>query len=177
MALDDAASYGLSACPVSKKRAKTINGPGYLLSRVGQAFAELGEFLLCLQSVENVTAARAAEEYGLEAPPDDPFRPDLNVKLGTFYLGKLLKAFKGSVPVAASAYNAGPHAAQRWLGTPTERDTDLWIARIPYRETRNYVARVLGNYARYQYLSGGLPAVTPLSLELPTDADVGDDAY
>ena len=123
------------------------------------------------------TAKRAADESGYEGAIDDVTRPDLNVRLGAFYLGKLLKNFKGSLPLAAAGYNAGPHAVQRWLSSSGDREADLWVARIPYRETRHYVQRVLGNLARYQYLAGGVGDVTPLSLELPEGTDIGQNAY
>jgi soluble lytic murein transglycosylase len=124
------------------------------------------------------TAERAMLEIGRAfGPESDVLRPDVNVELGTFYLGKLLRSFGGSVPLAVAAYNAGPHAVREWLRAPAERELDLWVARIPYAETREYVMRVLGNFARYQYLSGGAEAITPLELTLPTEVSVGEDAY
>ena len=44
-------------------------------------------------------------------------------------------------------------------------------------ETRHYVQRVMANFARYQWLEGGLAAVSELDLQLPRDANIGDDAY
>jgi soluble lytic murein transglycosylase len=58
-----------------------------------------------------------------------------------------------------------------------DNDADLWVARIPYDETRNYVARVAGNLSRYQWLEGGDAAVTVLPLELPVGARAPADAY
>lgn len=123
------------------------------------------------------TARLASAELGIETTPDDVVRPDINIKLGAFYLGKMLRNFNGSIPLAVAAYNAGPHAVRRWFATAADRDVDLFVARIPYRETRHYVARVLGNLARYQWLHGETPAVTPLALTLPDSADIGDNAY
>jgi soluble lytic murein transglycosylase len=121
------------------------------------------------------TARRAAAEMALEADLTEIERPDLNVQLGAFYLGKLMKSFSGSVPLAVAAYNAGPQAVGHWV--TKERETDLWVARIPYDETRRYVERVLGNLARYQWLSGGTAAVTPIPLEIPKGITVPADAY
>jgi len=128
------------------------------------------------------TAKRVAAELPLpagdvDAAADLSVRPKVNIELGSFYLGKLLKNFNGSLPLAVAAYNAGPHAAKHWLESSLNRDVDLWVARIPYRETRHYVARVLTNFARYQWLAGGTDAVTPLDLVLPKSADIGRDAY
>lgn len=43
---------------------------------------------------------------------------------------------------------------------------DAFVERIPYLETRSYVALVLGNVARYAYLAGGEAAVPDIDLEI-----------
>jgi len=123
------------------------------------------------------TARLAAAEQSLDIDLAALDRPELNVRLGTYYLGKLLRMSQGSLPVAVASYNAGPHAVMRWLRGETDRQADLWVARIPYRETRRYVARVLTNLARYQYLSGGLAAVPPLELGLPAELRAEGEVY
>jgi soluble lytic murein transglycosylase len=124
------------------------------------------------------TAEQAAREISLtDYDPSMLTNPDVNLRLGAFYIGKLLKTFQGSGPLAAAAYNAGPRAVSQWLLAKADNDVDLWVARIPYDETRNYVARVMGNLARYQWLSAGDAAVMPLSLKLPDDARAPEDAY
>jgi soluble lytic murein transglycosylase len=123
------------------------------------------------------TAKQAAGELSLPFDDADLTRPDYNLRLGVFYIAKLLKMFQGHVLLAAAAYNAGPQAVSHWLEAGSDNDVDLWVARIPFDETRNYVARVAQNLARYQWLSGGDPAVTPWSLPLPAGAKAPADAY
>jgi soluble lytic murein transglycosylase len=123
------------------------------------------------------TAKQAAGEIALPFDGADLTRPDVNLKLGAFYMAKLLKMFQGHVELAAAAYNAGPRAVSHWMEAGTDNDVDLWVARIPYDETRTYVARVAQNLARYQWLSGGDAAVTPVTLELPAGARAPADAY
>jgi len=123
------------------------------------------------------TAKQVAAELSIDYDPTKLTSPDLNLKLGAFYIAKLLKTFQGNVALAAAAYNAGPKAVSHWLEIGSDHDADLWVARIPYDETRNYVAKVLGNLARYQWLEGGDAAVQPISLELPTGARAEADAY
>ena len=82
-----------------------------------------------------------------------------NVKLGTNYLGSLIKKYDGSYPLAIAAYNAGPHNVNKWIrrmGNPSQNKKELidWIERIPYGETRNYVQRVLENLTVYRELLG-----------------------
>lgn len=57
-----------------------------------------------------------------------------NIRGGATYLRRQLDRFGGSVPLALAAYNAGPGAVLRYGGIP------------PYRETRNYVATILGRW-------------------------------
>ncbi len=123
------------------------------------------------------TARSAAAELGWEEQVLDLRVPAQNIELGAFYLGKLLRKFGGSAPLAAAGYNAGPGAAARWLQAAGDLPLDLFVAYIPYSETRNYVRRVMGNWARYTYLTGGLDEVPELSLELPNPVVVGDSDY
>ena len=81
--------------------------------------------------------------------------PDVNMRLGTAYLGTLLAEF-GAVPYAVAAYNAGPHRVQAWISAHGDASTGVqpeamvdWIELIPFAETRNYVQRVLENQVVY----------------------------
>ena len=119
--------------------------------------------------------AEPAELTGIEA--GDLSNPELSVRYGGYYLSKLLGMFKGSVPLTAAAYNAGPKIVSHWIATAGDLDADVFIARIPYEETRNYVARVTGNLLRYQWLAGGNDKVASLPVKLPEDARAPTDAY
>lgn len=123
------------------------------------------------------TAERAAQELGIEARPELLSVPSYNVELGAYYLHRVLDLFGGDVAVAAAAYNAGPRAVSRWLATGETLPLDLWVARIPYAETRNYVSRVIGNLARYAYLRGGEREIPKLSLSLPQGTHITDQDY
>jgi soluble lytic murein transglycosylase len=94
--------------------------------------------------------------------------PVVNIDLGARYLSMLSRMWKGNLPLAIASYNAGPGAVSRWLEHAGPTEIDLWVARIPYGETRHYVARVMGNLARYAFLAGGTEAVPRLALEVDT---------
>jgi soluble lytic murein transglycosylase len=113
------------------------------------------------------TAERVARELGVSFEPSRLDEPALNLRLGARYLRKLLDWFDGNVPLAVASYNAGPVAVRRWLESAGDLELDLFVARIPYEETRNYVERVVSNYARYRYLSAGQGALPKVALALP----------
>ena len=61
----------------------------------------------------------------------------------------------GNVAFAAAAYNAGEGALAKW----TNRDDALlFMATIPYNETRDYVERALYNLAAYRLRLAQVPA-------------------
>jgi soluble lytic murein transglycosylase len=65
--------------------------------------------------------------------------------------------------LAAAAYTAGPAPVTTWAARFGHLPVDRFVERIPYKETRAYVKKVLAAEALYRALDGG-----PLSLELPT---------
>ena len=77
--------------------------------------------------------------------------PELNVMLGVKHVARLLEQFEGRRPLAIAAYNAGGQAVRRWLAVHPNVDPLLWIETIPYKETRDYVKKVLAAYAVYTW--------------------------
>jgi soluble lytic murein transglycosylase len=123
------------------------------------------------------TAERVARELALPYDRDSLRSPAYNVKLGGFYLKKLLDLFNGNFALAAAAYNAGPQAVFRWLEHSSDLPLDVFVARIPYEETQGYVERVLGNQARYGYVEAGEAGIPKLALELPRGLKAPPDLY
>ena len=88
--------------------------------------------------------------------------PNYNIKLGSFYLSTLLEQYEGSYPFALAAYNAGPKRVRYWRkinGDPQKGQINYvdWIELIKFKETRNYVQRVLENVNVYRYIISGKP--------------------
>ncbi|HEX7669847.1 MAG TPA: lytic transglycosylase domain-containing protein, partial [Polyangiaceae bacterium] len=123
------------------------------------------------------TATRVAKELGTTLDPAQLALPGPNVELGAYYLRKVFDTFGGNVALAAAAYNAGPRAVSRWLEKGENLPLDVWVARIPFTETRTYVARVVGNLARYAYLRDGIRTVDGISLELPRGVRAKETDY
>jgi soluble lytic murein transglycosylase len=82
---------------------------------------------------------------------------EYNIKLGSHYLAGLILEYDGSYPFAIAAYNAGPKRVKYWKKlnkNPQKKQIDYvdWIELIKFKETRNYVQRVLENYNVYRYI-------------------------
>lgn len=122
------------------------------------------------------TAEKIAKEIGTEYDPDLMRAPAVNIRFGTYYLRRLLDMFGDRPYLAAASYNAGPHAVTRWLRAGETLPLDVFVARIPYKETRGYVYRVMGNYARYAYRDDRT-ALPEVDLTLPLGLKATDDAY
>ena len=78
----------------------------------------------------------------------DPYDPEQNIHGGTRYLAELAKLFKGDLISMLASYNAGEDRVFERGYVP------------PFKETQNYVVRVLTSYVEY----GGLLEVKPAEL-------------
>ncbi len=76
--------------------------------------------------------------------------PDLNIRLGTRYLERMLGQFDQHYVLATAAYNAGPARVQRWL-PEGDLPADAWIETLPFDETREYVHRVIASQAIFHW--------------------------
>ena len=101
-----------------------------------------------------LVAKQAKLPYSISGLTKDP---DYNIKLGTYYLNSLLEQYSGVLPFAIAAYNAGPNRVKTWRrinGDPSKQEINYinWIELIRFKETRNYVQRVLENINVYKYM-------------------------
>jgi soluble lytic murein transglycosylase len=104
------------------------------------------------------TARAVSQEFGVIEPcsQQDSLAlsdPRCNLELGARYLHKLYVAFDGQLPLVVLAYNAGPQAVSRWASEKKSIALDLFLAKVPFAETRNYVHYVLTNFLVYTWLA------------------------
>ena len=83
--------------------------------------------------------------------------PEYNINLGSHYIAGLILQYDGAYPFATAAYNAGPKRVKHWKKinkNPQKKQIDFvdWVELIPFKETRNYVQRVMENYNVYRYI-------------------------
>jgi len=77
------------------------------------------------------------------------FDPEINIKLGTKYFSTLYETYK-NIPIALTAYNAGSGNVDKWLTEETISKDGSDIENIPFRETNNYVRKILRDYEIYK---------------------------
>jgi soluble lytic murein transglycosylase len=83
--------------------------------------------------------------------------PEYNINLGSHYIAGLILQYDGAYPFATAAYNAGPKRVKYWKKinkNPQKNEVDFvdWVELIKFKETRNYVQRVMENYNVYRYI-------------------------
>jgi len=83
--------------------------------------------------------------------------PEYNINLGSYYIAGLILQYDGVYPFATAAYNAGPKRVKYWKKInkdPQKKQVDFvdWVELIKFKETRNYVQRVMENYNVYRYI-------------------------
>jgi soluble lytic murein transglycosylase len=82
------------------------------------------------------------------------FEPAVSLALGATMLG-LHQRELGSIMFAAAAYNGAPQNVAHWMKEYGHLEVELFVERIPFRETRDYVKKVLATEALYRGLDGG----------------------
>lgn len=104
-----------------------------------------------LMQVLPSTGAGIAKRLGLPwRGGDSLYESEFNISLGTAYLRELEDKY-GMTYTAIAAYNAGPAPVARWQSQRPDMDADFWIETISYKETRDYVARILAFSVIYDW--------------------------
>lgn len=130
----------------------------YSIIRTESAFspdARSSAGALGLMQLMPATGREAGRRIGLNIKKSSQLlAPSTNIAIGTSYLAGLITKYGGSFPMAAAAYNAGPHRVRQWRPNGTCLDADIWIDSIPFKETRRYVRTAVFYYVMYQYRLG-----------------------
>ncbi len=89
-------------------------------------------------------------EFGYTIP-DDLYIAENNIRLGCYYINQLMMIY-GDMELAITAYNGGTGNVGRWLDDAELADGQGGLARIPYKETREYVKKVFNTFDIYNRL-------------------------
>ncbi|MFZ3129649.1 MAG: lytic transglycosylase domain-containing protein [Desulfosporosinus sp.] len=99
------------------------------------------------------TAQSIAESLGDKTyDEEDLLNPEKNIQYGTWYLASLQKAFANNTTLVTAAYNGGRGHVQEWINNGQIDLNNIRLQDIPFKETRDYVGRVLKSYKQYTKL-------------------------
>ncbi|NII11395.1 transglycosylase SLT domain-containing protein [Oleiagrimonas sp. C23AA] len=112
------------------------------------------------------TASLVARRYNIGyGGGQDLYNPRTNIALGTHYLSQMAGRYNGAPWLASAAYNAGPGRVDQWLAARGDLPPDVFVATIPFHETRDYVARVMAFSVIYDWRLHGYASA--LSARMP----------
>jgi soluble lytic murein transglycosylase len=95
------------------------------------------------------TAEWVAQKYKIEYEKDKLFDGGYNIKIGSLYLAYLIDYFQDE-KLGVCAYNAGQGNVSNWLKDPNLSKDGSHLDKVPFAETRDYVAKVYKNYNYYK---------------------------
>jgi len=125
-----------------------------------------------LLQVMTITAKHVCRDYKIKCDIKRLLSdPSYNTMLASAYVGDRMEEFSGSYILTLAGYNAGPGRTRQWIrefGDPRNPKVDPidWIERIPFQETREYVAKVLANIQIYRARLGEEQAALRLEQDL-----------
>lgn len=104
-----------------------------------------------LMQILESTAYEVAQDIDKEITKEEIINPETNICLGTKYISNLIKKY-GNIGLAVASYNAGIGNVDSWIeeGTIQKEGTDL--ENIPFKETNNYVRKILRDYEVYKQI-------------------------
>lgn len=106
-----------------------------------------------LMQLMEATALEEANEVGEEIiVTESLYNPEMNIKIGTKYFAKLLKKYDNNYLLALTAYNAGIGNVDSWIKENIIKQDGSDIENIPFKETNNYVRKIVRDYKIYKEL-------------------------
>lgn len=106
-----------------------------------------------LMQIMEETAKETAKnvEYNFENK-NCLYEPEINIMLGTKYFSELLKRYNNNIHLSLIAYNAGIGNVSNWIKDGTIREDGQDIENVPFKETNNYVRKIIRDYDIYKEL-------------------------
>ena len=106
-----------------------------------------------LMQISPKTGKWAAEELEIENYSEESlFDPEINIRIGSWYLNTLLKEFNQDINLVLAAYNGGSGNVNKWLLDERYCEDGMNLKIIPFKETEKYVNKVLKNYKIYRFI-------------------------
>ncbi len=105
-----------------------------------------------LMQIMELTAIETANKMNLNITEEDLFDPELNISIGLKYFTDLLSKYNDNYYLAIIAYNAGIGNVDKWIADGTIKEDASDIENVQFRETNNYVRKILRDYDIYKEL-------------------------
>jgi len=104
-----------------------------------------------LMQLMDSTGQEIAKGLNMTIDNDDLFEPEINIKLGTKYVSRMLQKYENT-ELALAAYNAGSGNVDSWINSGKIKADGSDAENIPFKETNNYVRKILKDYRIYKEL-------------------------
>ena len=150
--------YPLKYSEYVEKYAKEYNIDKYMVYAIIKAESNFNENAksssdaIGLMQIMEITAIETARKMDLEVTEEDLIKPDLNINIGLKYFTYLLNQYDNNYPLAIIAYNAGMGNVDSWIKNGTIKEDGTDIENVPFKETNNYVRKILRDYEIYKEL-------------------------
>lgn len=103
-----------------------------------------------LMQVGPQTGEWGAAELGIsDYTAESLYKPDVNIRIGCWYLDKLNKEFNSREEIVLAAYNAGSGNVKKWLANPEYSEDGSNLTAIPFKETSDYIQKIDKRYELY----------------------------
>jgi soluble lytic murein transglycosylase len=83
---------------------------------------------------------------------DDLYNPEINIRLGCWYLKQLMKEFNNNTDLVITAYNGGSGNVKEWLNDKELSHSGEYLDKIPFKETERFLDRVKNYHSMYRRL-------------------------
>lgn len=114
--------------------------------------AKSSKHAIGLMQLMKDTAIEVSKNVGLQMDEEnieqELLKVDININLGTKYLSDLIQRYQ-NIELAITAYNAGIGTVNNWIEKGVIRADGTDIENVPYKETNNYVRKILRDYRIY----------------------------
>jgi len=105
-----------------------------------------------LMQIMPSTGKDIAARLGMAITDNDLLNPEINIKLGAFYINSMLKMFNSDIDRAMAAYNGGPGNVKKWLESSFMTSDEDFPTAITFLETQEYITKVRNSYHVYKWL-------------------------
>lgn len=150
--------YPLKYSEYVEKYAEEYNMDKYMVYAIIKAESNFDENAksasnaIGLMQIMETTAIETANKMGLKVTEKDLFKPELNINIGLKYFTYLLNKYNNNYQLAIIAYNAGIGNVDNWIKNGIIKEDGTDIENVPFKETNNYVRKILRDYKIYKEL-------------------------